>query len=100
MDENQRHAMFLTSVVLAVVQKYNFSKHLKRWEGFSNETKDEEMEQVIRNAIYTALEAENTYHESPSSKLFVDKYVELFPKRWVPATHITLLPKNQKKKNQ
>jgi len=55
------------------------------------------MERVIRNAIYTALEAENTYYDSPSSKLFVDKYVEFLPKKWVPAQHISILPKNKKK---
>jgi hypothetical protein len=96
MDENQRHAMLLSSVVLFAVKKYNFSKRLSKWDSYSSAPKDEEMEQVIRSAIYTALEAESTYHDSPSSKLFVDKYVELFPKRWKPAEHIALLPKNQK----
>lgn len=97
MDENQRHAMLLTSVVLYAVNKYNFSKRLGKWNGYSSNPKDEEIEQLIRNAIYTALEAENTYYDSPSSKLFVDKYVELFPKRWVPAEPISLLPKKMKK---
>jgi hypothetical protein len=83
-------------VVLFAVKKYNFSKRLSKWDGYSSDPKDEEMEQVIRSAIYTALEAEDNYYDSPSSKLFVDKYVELFPKRWKPAEHITLLPKNQK----
>jgi hypothetical protein len=96
MDENQRHAMLLSSVVLAAVQRYNFSKRLRRWEGYSSDPKDEEIERVIRNAIYTALEAESTYYDSPSSKLFVDNYVELFPQRWTPAEHIVLLPKNKK----
>lgn len=96
MDENQRHAMLLSSVVLFAVKKYNFSKRLNKWGGYSSDPKDEEMEQVIRSAIYTALEAEGTYYDSPSSRLFVDKYVELFPKRWKPAEQITLLPKNQK----
>ena len=99
MDENQRHAMLLSSVVLSAVKKYNFSKRIRKWDGYSSEPKDEEMERVIRNAIYTALEAESTYYDSPSSKLFVDKFVELFPKRWIPAEHITLLPKNSRKQN-
>ena len=96
MDENQRHAMMLASVVLAAVEKYNFKKRMNKWNGYSSDPKDEEMERVIRNAIYTALEAESTYYDSPSSKLFVDKYVELFPKRWIPAERIALLPKNEK----
>jgi hypothetical protein len=78
MDENQRHAMLLSSVVLAAVNKYNFKKRMNKWNGYSSDPKDEEMERIIRNAIYTALEAESTYYDSPSSKLFVDKYVDLF----------------------
>ncbi|MBC7947108.1 MAG: hypothetical protein H7Y42_04455 [Chitinophagaceae bacterium] len=96
MDENQRHAMMLASVVLMAVEKYNFKKRMNKWDGYSSTPKDEEMERVIRNAIYTALEAESTYYDSPSSKLFVDKFVELFPKRWTPAQRIVLLPKNEK----
>ncbi|MCW5961027.1 MAG: hypothetical protein KIS76_12765 [Pyrinomonadaceae bacterium] len=96
MDENQRHAMLLSSVVLHAVKKYNFSKTLDKWRGFASTAKDEEMERVIRNAIYTALEAESTYYDSPSSKLFVEKFVGLFPKRWIPAERIELLPKNEK----
>jgi hypothetical protein len=99
MDENQRHAMLFSSVVLSAVKKYNFSKRMRKWNGYSSDPKDEEMERVIRNAIYTALEAESTYYDSPSSKLFVDKFVELFPKRWKPAEHITLLPQNKKKQD-
>lgn len=97
MDENQRHAMLLTNVVLSAIQKYNFWKYLSKWRGYSSSPKDEEMERVIRNAIYTALEAESTYYDSPSSKLFVDKHVEFLPKRWVPAQHISILPGNRKK---
>lgn len=96
MDENQRHAMLLSSVVLATVNKYNYKKRMSKWSGYSSDPKDEEMERVIRNAIYTALEAESSYYDSPSSKLFVDKYVELFPKRWIPAERIVLLPKNER----
>ena len=96
MDENQRHAMMIASVVLAAVNKYNLKTSMSKWNGFSSEPKAEKLEMIIRSAIYTILEAESTYHESPSSKLFVDKYVELFPKRWVPAERITLLPKNEK----
>lgn len=96
MDENQRHAMMLASVVLMAVEKYNFKKRMNKWDGYSSTPKDEEMERVIRNAIYTALEAESTYYDSPSSKLFVDKFVEFFPKRWTPAQRIVLLPKNEK----
>jgi hypothetical protein len=73
-------------------------KWLNSSRGSSSDPKAEEIERVIRNAIYTALEAESTYYDSPSSKLFVDKYVELLPKRWIPSERITLLPKNEKVK--
>lgn len=96
MDENQRHAMMIASVVLAAIDKYNVKTRLSKWNGFSSDPKSEKLEMIIRSAIYTILEAESTYHESPSSKLFVDKYVELFPKRWVPAERLALLPKNEK----
>jgi len=97
MDENQRHAMMIASVVLAAVDKYNMKTSMSKWSRFSPEPRAEKLEMIIRSAIYTILEAESTYHESPSSKLFVDKYVELFPKRWVPAERISLLPKNENK---
>lgn len=99
MDENQRHVMMLASVVLAAIEKYNFKKRMSKWSGWASSPKDEEFERVIRNAIYTVPEAESTYHDSPTSKLFVDKYVELFPKRWALAERIVLLPKNEKAKS-
>lgn len=97
MDKNQRHAMMITSVVLSAIKKFNFLKQMEKWHGYSHKPKDEELENVIKNAIYTILEAEDTYHESPTSKLFVDKFVEFFPKRWTPAERIKLLPKNNPK---
>ena len=99
MDENQRHSMFLATIVMKAIEKYKYTKWLKSSRGNALEAKEEEIERVVRNAIYTALEAESTYHDSPSSKLFVDKFVELFPKRWVAAQHITLLPRNKKVKS-
>lgn len=88
--------MMLASVVLAAIEKYNFQKSMSKWSGWASTKKDEEFERVIRNAIYTALEAESTYYDSPTSKLFIDKFVELFPRRWTPAERIALLPKNEK----
>lgn len=94
MDENQRHAMLLSNVVLESIKKYKFNKWLRD----RREWKDEEqVERVIRNAIYTALEAEDSYYDSDSSRLFVDKFVEMFPKRWIPAEHIEFLPSKSKR---
>jgi SHS2 domain-containing protein len=95
MDENQRHSMLLGNVVLEALKRYKFIKSIQSRRTSMSEKHEGEIERVIRNAIYTALEAESTYYDSASSKLFVDKFVELFPKRWVPAEHIVLLPKNK-----
>lgn len=80
MDENQPHAMFISNVVFEALGKYKFCKEFERIKGCGSGPKQEELERVMGNAVYTALEAEATYYESPSSKLFVDKYVELFRK--------------------
>lgn len=96
MDENQRHSMFLTTVVMNSLETYKFKQWIKSSRHKTSEIKKEELERMIRNAIYTALEAESTYYDSPSSKFFVDRFVELFPQRWIPAKRIALLPKNEK----
>ncbi|MEJ7849363.1 MAG: hypothetical protein WKF92_14880 [Pyrinomonadaceae bacterium] len=96
MDENQRHAMFIANVIFEAIRKYKFTKLIQSIRMRTGEAKEEEFERVIRNAVFTALEAEGTYHESPSSRLFVDKFVELFPKRWIPAEQIALLPAARK----
>ncbi len=98
MDENQRHSMLLAIIVIKAIEKYKYTKWLNSSRWSSSDPKTEEIERVIRNAIYTALEAESTYYDSPSSKLFVDKYVDLLPKSWIPAEHTVLLPKNEKVK--
>lgn len=100
MDENQRHAMFISNVVFEALSKYKFAKDVVKIRGWGSGPNQEELERVIRNAVYTAFEAESTYHESPSSKLFVDKFVELFPKRWIPAEHIELLPEASRRRNK
>ena len=100
MDENQRHAMFISNVVFEAIRKYKFGKEMLRIREWDSGPRQEELERVVRNAIYTALEAEASYTESPSSKIFVDKFVELFPKRWIPAEHIELLPKAFGMKNK
>lgn len=96
MDENQRHSMFLTTVIMESIETYKFKQWIKTTRGKSVELKKEELERMIRNALFTALEAESTYYDSPSSKLLVDRIVELFPQRWIPAKRIALVPKKEK----
>jgi hypothetical protein len=97
MDEDQKRAMLISTVVMESIKKYKLKKSImsSRWN--LSRPKEEEIERVIRNAIYTALEAEKTYHDSATSKLFVDKFVELYPRRWVPAESVKLFPKTPKK---
>ena len=97
MTENQRHAMFLGTIVMESIKRYKFIKSIESKRHYFAPPNEEEIERVVRNAIFTALEAESTYHDSPSSKLFVDKFVDLFPKRWIPAELISFLPESSKK---
>src|ERR687883_201400 len=59
----------------------------------TSEMREEEFEGIIKDALYTALQAESTYYESAASKMYVDKLVASLPKWWVPADQISLLPK-------
>lgn len=92
MNGNQRRAMFFSTVIMQALDQHRFTKSLQRRRGFKDEVEQVELERVIRNAIYTALEAEDGYDKSPSSKFFVDRFVDLLPRRWIPAELITFLP--------
>jgi hypothetical protein len=54
--------------------------------------RDEEFEGVIKDALYTALQAESNYHESAASKMYVEKLVASLPKWWVPAEQTVSSP--------
>lgn len=92
MDENQRRSLFIADVVVQALEKYKFIKSIESTRSFSSGRK-EEIEALISNAIFTALEAERSYQESATSKLFVDKFVEMSPKWARPPQTIVLLPK-------
>lgn len=98
MDESQRHAMFLALVTMESIRKHKFEKSLRSSRSYLPPERQDELEGVIRDAIYTALEAERTYHDSPTSQLFVDRYVKLFPKRWAAAESTVLLPASRSNK--
>lgn len=80
MNENQRRALFIANVVLHAIEKYKFEKYIQSTRSYISDRRQEEMERLISNAIYTALGAEDSYNDSAGSRLFVDKYVELSPK--------------------
>lgn len=93
MTENQRRAMFFSTVIMKGLDSLQWTKASQRRRGFPYEIQEAEVERVVRNAIYTALEAETAYEKSPSSKFFVDRFADLLPKRWIPAELITFLPR-------
>jgi tetratricopeptide (TPR) repeat protein len=95
LDENQKHAMFLATAVKRALDRYKFTKRFRLYNSRTSEMRDEEFEGVIKDALYTALQAESTYYESAASKIYVDKLVASLPKWWVPAEEISiLLPPN------
>jgi hypothetical protein len=93
MDENQSLSIYIGDVVLASIRKYKFLEFLQSRLAQLSAAKEEEIERVIHNAIYTALEAHGTYYDSPSSRVYVDQFVGLKSKRRKPPELIQLLPK-------
>lgn len=91
LDENQKHAMFLAVAVKHALDKYKFVRQFKVYNGRTSEMRDEEFEGVIRDALYTALQAESTYYDSAASKMYVDRLVGSLPKWWVPAEPLSPL---------
>lgn len=94
LNENQQRALFVANVVIHAIEKYKFVKSLQSTRGYLSDQRHEEIERLISNAVYTALEAESSYSDSASSKLFVDKYVELSPKWSKPPETVELLSKS------
>lgn len=94
MKENQKRALYMANVIIHAIEKYKFVKSLQSTRGFTSDRRQEEIERLISNAVYTALEAESSYKVSATSRLFVDKYVELSPKWSKPPETIELLPKS------
>jgi len=93
LDENQKHAMFLATAVTRALDRYKFAQRFKFYNSRTSEMREEEFEGVIKDALYTALQAESTYYESAASKMYVDKLVASLPIWWVPAEQISILPK-------
>jgi hypothetical protein len=89
--ENQKHAMFLATAVKRSLDRYKFTRQFKLYNSRTSEMRDEEFEGIIKDALYTALQAESNYHESAGSKMYVDKLVASLPKWWVPAEKISHL---------
>jgi hypothetical protein len=96
LDENQKHAMFLAMAVKRALDKYKFIRQFKLYNSRPSEMHEEEFEGIIKDALYTALQAESTYYESAASKMYVDRLVASLPKWWVPAEQIAPLSSQTK----
>jgi len=92
LDENQKHAMFLATAVKRALDRYKFTRQFKFYNSRTSEMREEEFEGIIKDALYTALQAESTYYESAASKMYVDKLVASLPAWWIPAEQIGILP--------
>jgi len=93
MSENQNLSIYAGDVVLDSIRRYKLLKSLQSSRSYLSEAKEQEIERVIHNAIYTALESHRTYNESPSSKMYVDMFVGVKSTRRKPPELIELLPK-------
>lgn len=96
LDENQKHAMFLATAVRRALDRYKYTKRFKLYNSRTSEMRDEEFEGVIKDALYTALQAESTYYESAASKIYVDRLVASLPKWWIPAEQIGIISSSNK----
>jgi hypothetical protein len=84
MNENQNLSILLGDAVVESIKKYKFVKSIQSRGSYLTEPKEEELTRVVQNAIYTALEAYQSYNKSPSSKLYIDRLTDLNPKRRLP----------------
>jgi hypothetical protein len=92
MDDQQKSAMFLTTAVVRALKKYKHAQQFKFYIERHSQMRDEEFEGIIRNAIFTVLQAESTYSESSASKLFVDTLFSEIPKWYSPADVLEHIP--------
>jgi hypothetical protein len=91
LDHTQQRAMFLAKAVYQSLNRYRRTQSFKSYHGRASKMRQEEFEAVIRDALYTALHAEETYNESPSSKLYIDSLSAMIPMWWAPAELMEVL---------
>ncbi|MBK8304716.1 MAG: hypothetical protein IPK98_15450 [Chloracidobacterium sp.] len=84
-DPLQRKAMLIATSVQRSLTKYRFTQQFKRYNGRNSEMREEEFEALIRDSIFSVLQAEETYADSNVSKLFIDTLSAEIPKWFAPA---------------
>jgi hypothetical protein len=88
----QQRTMFISTSVQNALKRYKFIQQFRSYHNRSSAMREEEFENLIRDAIYTALHAEATYNDSAASKAFVDSTLGSIPRWWVPAEPLALFP--------
>jgi hypothetical protein len=91
LDRTQQRAMFLAKAVSLSLNRYRRVQSFKSYHDRASKMRQEEFESVIRDALYTALQAEETYNDSSASKLYFDSLVATIPMWWAPAELIEIL---------
>jgi len=77
LDEQQQLAMFITTVV--------FNEIERGWKNYLRTGQREELREMIRSAVYSALHAHESYNHLASSREFVDAIRVLTPRYYQPA---------------
>lgn len=84
-EKLQRRAMYLTTSVMRELRRYEISGQQARSDVLQL-TFEEEIGQLIRNAIYTAIYSETHYESSPLGRMYLDMMMNVMPKNYQPAT--------------
>lgn len=92
MDDQQKCAMFLTTAVVRALKKYKHAQQFKFYIERHSQMRDEEFEGIIRDAIFTVLQAESTYSDSSASKFFVNTLISEIPRWYTPADVLEHIP--------
>jgi hypothetical protein len=87
LDELQRLAVFITTVV--------FNEIDRRRKRFFKPGREDELSELIRNAVYSSLYAHESYDRLASSREFVDDIRALMPRYYRPARLIGDLVRDQ-----
>jgi len=91
-EDMKQFAMLIASVVRNAMEDFHV-KHL-------SDEQMKELNPIIRNAIYTAIDAFNHYERVPESRRFVDANLRLIPQYWEPPEFLQQYINLWKKKHE
>lgn len=84
-EKLQRRAMYLTISVMRELRKCEIRGHMVMSDVLQLAL-EEEIGQLIRNAIYTAIYSETYYESSSAGRIYLDIMMSMIPKSYQPAT--------------